>query len=131
MNGLPPYGELLRIRVVNEGGGVRLVMPFHDDVLGRPGFLHGGAIAGLLELAGYAALREAIDDADVRLKPVTITVDFLRGGTELETWAEGRVKRLGRRVANVEVAAWQEDEARPIATARMNVMVRRGGQSGS
>lgn len=125
MNELPPYGELLRIRVVNEGDGVRLVMPFHDDVLGRPGFLHGGAIAGLLELAGYAALREAIDNAGVRLKPVTITVDFLRGGTELETWAAGRVKRLGRRVANVEVAAWQEDEARPIATARMNVMVRR------
>ena len=32
------------------------VMPFHDDVVGRPGFLHGGAIAGLLEFAAFTAL---------------------------------------------------------------------------
>ena len=39
-------------------------MPFGDKVLGRPGFLHGGAIAGLLEFAAIGTLlRELGDDA--------------------------------------------------------------------
>ena len=31
-------------------------MPFDEDVVGRPGFLHGGAIAGLLEFAAFTTL---------------------------------------------------------------------------
>ena len=31
-------------------------MPFHEDVVGRPGYLHGGAIAGLLEFAAFTTL---------------------------------------------------------------------------
>lgn len=126
MTALPPYAELLRVTRI----GDRLVMPFHDDVLGRPGFLHGGAIAGLLEFAGYAALRQALgehegDGGGVRLKPVGVTVDFLRGGTARDTHASATIKRLGKRIAHIEAIAWQDDEARPIATARMNVMIAR------
>ena len=46
-------------------GALRFVMPFHDDVVGRPGYLHGGAIAGLLEFAAFTALTRAIDDENV------------------------------------------------------------------
>ena len=35
-------------------------MPFHDDVVGRPGYLHGGAIAGLLEFAAFTTLARAL-----------------------------------------------------------------------
>lgn len=125
MGRLPPYAELLRLRVVDEGGGFRVVMPFHDDVLGRPGFLHGGAIAGLLEIAAYGVLRKALDDPAIGMKPVNVSLDFLRGGTEQDTHATALVKRLGRRIAHIEASAWQDDEARPIATARMNVLLKR------
>lgn len=97
-------------------------MPFADDVLGRPGFLHGGAIAGLLECAALAVLRAAVDPG-LRIEPATISMDFLRGGTGRDTHAAAVVRRLGKRVANVEATAWQEDEAKPIATARMNLLL--------
>lgn len=126
MNPLPPYAALLRLQAQDVAGCVRFVMPFHDDVVGRPGFLHGGAIAGLLEMAGYASLREALDDETVSLKPISVTVDFLRGGTAQDTFAIGHIRRLGKRIANVEATAWQEDEARPIATARINVLLGQG-----
>ena len=49
MDPLPPYARFLGIDTLRSGEGETLyVMPFADVVLGRPGYLHGGAIAGLL-----------------------------------------------------------------------------------
>jgi len=126
MTPLPPYAQFLGIRSErSETDELRFVMPFGDVVLGRPGFLHGGAIAGLLEFAAFGALYEALDEAAVQLKPVNLTVQFLRGGVDHHTFARGLVTRLGKRVANVEAHAWQRDRAKPIASAQMNVMLRR------
>ena len=87
MKYLPPYAQLLKLRAEEHDGRLRFVMPFHDDVVGRPGFLHGGAIAGLLEFAAFTALSRAIGDGVVK-KPVTVTVDYMRGGTPQDTFAE-------------------------------------------
>jgi uncharacterized protein (TIGR00369 family) len=123
---LPPYARLLGAQLEMEADGPRLVMPFGEAVLGRPGFLHGGAIAGLLEVAAIAALRHALAaEGGGRIKPVNVTVDFMRGGRERDTHAAGTVTRLGTRVANVEAIAWQDDRARPIAAARMNYLLAR------
>ena len=73
MKKLPPYAQLLKLRIEERDGAPLLVMPFHDDVVGRPGFLHGGAIAGLLEFAAFTALSRAIGDG-VTKKPVTVTL---------------------------------------------------------
>ena len=101
-----------------------LVMPFRNEVLGRPGFLHGGAISGLLEVAAIVSLQHALaEDGGGRIKPVNVTVDFMRGGRDKPTHAEGIVTRLGTRVANVEAIAWQDDRDKPIAHARMNYLV--------
>lgn len=123
MNPLPPYTSLLQLETRQIAGVSRLVMPFGDAVLGRPGFLHGGAIAGLLEFAAYGALRDALGDEAIRPKPISVTIDFLRGGTARDTFAKGVIKRLGKRIANVEASAWQDDEDKPIATARMNLLL--------
>ncbi|NWM98556.1 PaaI family thioesterase, partial [Escherichia coli] len=56
---LPPYAELLGLTVEPGAQAPVLVMPFGDGVLGRPGFLHGGAIGGLLEMAAVGALWQA------------------------------------------------------------------------
>jgi acyl-coenzyme A thioesterase PaaI-like protein len=50
----------------------------------------------------------------------------MRGGRLIETHAAARVTRIGRRVANVEAEAWQEDRGKPIATAKLNLMLDRG-----
>ena len=127
---LPPYARTLGIT----GGDTAaddptlLTMPSADSLLGRPGYLHGGAIGGLLEMAAIVALRHALaEDAkghgSGEIKPINVTVDYMRGGREKPTFARGTVTRLGGRVANVEAKAWQDDPAKPIAAARMNYLI--------
>ena len=129
MECLPPYAQLLGLRIDasgdETGGECRLVMPFSEDVVGRPGFLHGGAIAGLLEFAAFTTLARAIDDAAVGMKPITVTVDYLRGGGQQDTFAAAQILRLGSRMANVEAMAWQADRNTPIAGARLNFLLER------
>lgn len=124
---LPPYADLLGLTIAGaEAGAPLLLMPWSVGVMGRPGFLHGGAIGGLLEMAAFSALHARFEDAGrPRIKPITVTVDYMRGGREAETFAIGTVARLGTRVANLEAVAWQDDRAKPIAVARMNVLLAR------
>ena len=92
---------------------------------GRPEHYHGGATGGLLETAGYAALRAELarSGREAMLKPINITVQYLSAGKSRESFARGRITKLGRRSANITVEAWQDDPARPIATAVMNVLM--------
>jgi len=121
---LPPYAELLGLSVEPGADAPVLVMPFSGDVVGRPGFLHGGAIGGLLEMAAVGALLQALAaEGGAKVKPVNLTVDYMRGGREKETRAKGTVTRLGNRVANVSAVVWQDEEDRPIAAARMNFLI--------
>ena len=128
MHNLPPYAQLLKLRIENGDHGPLVVMPFHDDVIGRPGYLHGGAIAGLLEFAAFTALGRELGDEGVVMKPITVTVDYMRGGTARETFAAAIIERLGARIANVEAFAWQKERSRPIASARLNFLLDRGDQ---
>ena len=127
MDELPPYARFLGItRRRAEDGELQFVMPFAETVLGRPGYLHGGAIAGLLEFAAFGAIFEALGSGDdTTVKPINVSVNFMRGGTDHDTFAAAMVTRLGNRVANVEAHAWQQDRAKPIAAAQMNVLLRR------
>ena len=66
-------------------------------------------------------------DGSARIKPVTITTNYLRTGRDQHpTRAVGIILRLGQRTANVEAVAWQEDRDQPIATARLNYRILRG-----
>jgi uncharacterized protein (TIGR00369 family) len=125
---LPPYAQLLQLRIEDGDHGPMIVMPFHDDVVGRPGYLHGGAIAGLLEFAAFTTLARALHEDTVVMKPITVTVDYMRGGEDRDTFASATVERLGARIANVEAFAWQKDRASPIASGRLNFLLDRGGQ---
>ena len=126
MTMLPPYAALLGLTLTSgEDGAPMLTMPFGDGVLGRPGFLHGGAIAGLLEMAALATLRHALGDGGVGIAPLTLTTDYRRGGRDALTQAAGTVTRLGTRIAHVEAAAWQDDRTRPIATAQTSWLLTR------
>lgn len=124
---LPAYARSLGIVMSGEEdhGMPVLTVDFGSMVEGRPQHFHGGATAGLLENAGYAALRTALLAAgrDPQLKPINITVQYLAAGKAQASFAVGRITRLGRRNANVAVEAWQDDRDRPIATAVMNILM--------
>ena len=125
MADLPPYAQLLKCRLDEQGGETILTMPFHEDVVGRPGYLHGGAIAGLLEIAAFAALAREIGDPAVTMKPITVTVDYMRPAGHFETHASAVVQRLGTSIANVEAFAWQNVRDEPVAGARLNFLLER------
>ncbi|HEX8442976.1 MAG TPA: PaaI family thioesterase [Allosphingosinicella sp.] len=132
MRTLPPYADLLGLRTERADDGALLwVMPFQEQVVGRPGYLHRGAIAGLLEFAALGALYDALADEPVQVKPINVTVDFMRGGVDHDTYASAVITRLGARVANVEAHCWQSDRTKPIAAARMNLLIRRDDQKSS
>jgi len=124
---LPAYARSLGVALTaeTEGGMPVLTVDFGPMVEGRPQHFHGGATAGLLEIAGYVALRSALTAAgrDPQLKPINITVQYLAAGKSQASFAVGRITRLGRRNANVAVEAWQNDRSRPIATAVMNILM--------
>ena len=122
---MPPYAGLLGlVPFTSEAGERQWHMAFGDHVLGRPGFLHGGAIAGLLEFAALGAVKAEVGE-DVVIKPINVTVDYLRGGIDHDTFAAAEIIRIGKRTANVEARAWQQDRAKPIAAARMNLLLKR------
>ncbi len=110
----------------DDAGRLIIAMPADDGKRGRPGFLHGGAIAGLLEAAAYMTLSDALGADDrPKIKPVNVSVTFMRGALEQTLFARATIERLGRRVANIEAIAWQDDETKPVAIAQMNVMLSR------
>ncbi len=123
---LPAYAQSLGIALHGlEDGLPILTVDFGPSVEGRPGHFHGGATAGLLENAGYAALRAVLvrEGRDPQLKPINITVQYLSAGKQKQTYALARITRLGRRNANLSVEAWQDDRTRPIAAATMNILM--------
>lgn len=124
---LPPYARALGMQINGHEDGVPIIaMPFDDNVIGRPGFLHGGAMAGLLEIAAMASLYAALDKRGQKysVKQINVTVDFMRGGAHHMSYAIGKVNRLGRKLANVEASIWQEDRKRIISAAQMHYLIR-------
>jgi uncharacterized protein (TIGR00369 family) len=123
---LPPYAAALGIDLDHdEDGNPVLFVDYSVRVAGRPGYLHGGAMSGLMEMAAIAALRAELDRRGeaMKLKPVNVQVEFMRGGTEQRTFAMGKVTRAGRRVALVNAECWQDDRSKPIALAQMKVLL--------
>lgn len=123
---LTPYAKSLGIAIDGMERGVPVLRAGGEEIIeGRPGVYHGGAISGLLETAGYTALRLALDEAArvVRLKPINITVQFLAPAKAAPLFAKARITKLGRRNANIDVECWQDDRDRPRATAVMNVLL--------
>jgi uncharacterized protein (TIGR00369 family) len=119
-----PYCAWLGVTARLEGERVVLEMPFDAELVGNPMIpaIHGGVIGSLLETA---AIVQAVRDTGTPYpKPVDITVDYLRTGRAVTSYASARLARQGRRVVNVHAVMWQEDEARPVAALRGHFLLR-------
>jgi uncharacterized protein (TIGR00369 family) len=116
-----PYARWLGMRLEPGDAGWVAVLPFAQRLIGNPVLpaLHGGVVASFLELAALARL----DAEGERARTIDITVDYLRPARPLTTYAEARILKLGRRVANLTVEAWQDDRASPVAALRGHFMI--------
>jgi len=111
-----PYARFLGVTAERVDGVLECVLPFRDEIIGneRLPAVHGGVIGAFLELA---ALVRLVDESggDRVAKPITFSVDYLRSAGPTTTRARAEIFKLGRRIANVHVVAWQGDQSRLVA----------------
>ena len=119
-----PYASFLGMRAHIEDGSVRAVLPFSPHLVGNPLIpaLHGGVVGGFLELAALAHLAATSPNGHMP-RTVDITIDYLRPARAVATYADVDVIRRGRRVANVQVTAWQSRPTTPVSTLRGHFIV--------
>lgn len=111
-----PYARFIGLQAEHDAEGLVCVLPFKPAIVGnaRLPAVHGGVIGAFLEMT---ALLSLIDQGDGRPipKPINFSTDYLRTAGPKDTRARGEIVKMGRRLANVRVMAWQDDPDRPVA----------------
>jgi len=127
----PYYQFFLGIRTETDADGhVYCTFLPGNTAIGREGVMHGGAVASLLEAAGIACLRAALDKREAEgssplmLEVLSTTVDYLRPGLSIESFAQARIVKMGGRSASLLVEVWNEDRSKPVAAANMTLLIR-------
>ena len=116
-----PYAVLLGMRVGPEG--LFHLPPLQSNV-GNPTLpaLHGGAVGGFLEMAAIAHTMMVMEVVRVP-KVIGFSIDYIRPGRLQETYAQCEIERFGRKMVNVSMRAWQDDDSRHIAKARLQFLL--------
>ena len=114
-----PYIEFLGIRAVPCDDLPMFRLPYQAKLIGNPHLpaLHGGVIAGFAETAALLHLVQTLGGAKLP-KGIDFSIDYLRAGRPVETFAQCELVRVGARVALVQVRCWQSAPDRPIVVAR-------------
>jgi uncharacterized protein (TIGR00369 family) len=118
-----PFARCLGIRIAADG---TLVMPFSPKIIGNPLLpaIHGGMTGAFLETAAVVGVTRELGVSALP-KPIGLTINYLRSGRALDSHAKVSIVKQGRRVVAFEAQAWQDDPARPIASAFGHFMLRR------
>ena len=119
-----PYAKFLGVTAEQHDGELLTRLAFSPGLVGNPSIpaLHGGTLGALLELASIFQLLFEMETV-LLPKTITITIDYMRSGRAVDTWAQATIAKHGRRVASVHAIAWQEDRKRPIASATGHFLV--------
>ena len=81
-------------------------------------------IGAFLEMTALAQLSVA-EPAGRLPKTIDVTIEYLRPGRGgLTSYARADLRKVGRRIANVHVEAWQEDRDKPFAALRGHFLLR-------
>jgi len=117
-----PFARCIGIRLGDDGVPV---MPFSTRIIGNPILpaIHGGITGAFLETTAIMSLTRELGVARPP-KPIGLTINYLRSGRALDTYARASVVKQGRRVVAFEAQAWQDDPAKPIASAFGHFMLR-------
>ena len=114
-----PYVRFLGMRAELSGDAMTAILPFDPHLVGNTHIpaLHGGVIGAFLEMTALAQLSVTQGSPRVH-KTIDVTIEYLRPGRALTTYARADLRKVGRRVANVHVEAWQDAREQPIAFLR-------------
>jgi uncharacterized protein (TIGR00369 family) len=119
-----PYARFLDMKAHLEPEGPVFALAFQERLIGNIAIpaLHGGVVAGFLEVATIAHLMWHSQTAELP-KTINFSIDYLRSARSATTHAVCRLTRVGRRVAQVGAEAWQEDRSRPVAVVRAHFLL--------
>ena len=122
-----PFSRCLGIRIRADG---TLVMPFSPKIIGNPILpaIHGGMTGAFLETTAIVGVTRELG-ASAWPKPIGLTINYLRSGRALDSYATASIVKQGRRVVAFEAQAWQDDSTKPIASAFGHFMLRRTSDS--
>ncbi len=117
-----PFARCLGIRLAENE---TLIMPFSQQIIGNPVLpaIHGGMTGAFLETAAIVGVMRELGISTLP-KPIGLTVNYLRSGRALDSHADVSIVKQGRRVVAFEAKAWQDDPAKPIASAFGHFMLR-------
>ena len=111
-----PYIRFLGMRAELAGDEMTAILPFSPHLIGNTQLpaLHGGVIGAFLEMTALAQL--SVTQSNVKPpKTIDVTIEYLRPGRPVTTYARADLRKVGRRIANIHVEAWQEARGKPIA----------------
>jgi uncharacterized protein (TIGR00369 family) len=119
-----PYAQFLGVKIELAGDEMTAVMPFGNHLVGNPTLpaIHGGVLGAFMEMTALAQL--LLTEGQARQpRVIDVSIEYLRSGRPLTTYARAEIKKVGRRIANVHVEAWQDRRAAPIAALRGHFLV--------
>lgn len=119
-----PFAQFIGLELVEEKGELLGRLRASPHLVGNPMLpaLHGGVLGALLE---SCAIFHVLSETAVPRAPKTIsfTVQYLRSAKLADTYARAEMVRQGRRVASVRSIAWQDDPAKPLAAASVQLLL--------
>lgn len=106
-----PYAKNMAIEVGKNVEGERIVkLPFADRHIGNPltRALQGGIFLGFLETAGSAYLFDLYPSLQ-QSKSASFFMEYLKAPKPQDTFARVTSSKIGRRVVNIDIEAFQTD----------------------
>jgi uncharacterized protein (TIGR00369 family) len=124
-HGLLAKSPFARCLGINVGADGEIRMPFSPMIVGNPLLpaIHGGIIGAFLETAAILEVARGLNAVTLP-KPIGLTMNYLRSGRALDSFAKVSIIKQGRRIVAFEARAWQDDPGKPIASAFGHFMLR-------
>jgi len=126
-----PYASYLGMEAMQQDGDWQFLLPPKKHNVGNPTLpaLHGGAIAGFMEMSAVVYLMMNMDVEEIAgheprvPKIVDFSIDYIRACRLEPTHARCEILRRGRRLTNIAVRVWQQDPSVYSATARAHYLI--------
>lgn len=115
-DGVPYVGQLGLLIEFWEAGHVRIRLPY-TDLISRPGgTICGPALMGLADVTLYGVVMSLLGRTELAVT-TDLTFHFLSKPEPRDVLAEGRILKLGRRLAVGDVTITSEGKSQPVCQA--------------
>ena len=102
--------------------GTRVRLPLKEAYLRPGGTVSGATLAMLADLVMYLTVLSRIGPVPLAMT-TNLNINLLRRPTQADVIAEGRLLKLGRRLAVGEVVLYTDGESEPVAHATLTYSI--------